>query len=123
VSLDLREGRQWYLRFEESFNKRNEEHFFSAGAGTRLFDAWHLESNYIWDGDRRRLLQQDYRVRYQPSCWGFDFGVQERPNETLFFFTFNLVGVFGAEEVPVFKFGGPELFPEVMGGRPEVFRR
>ncbi len=111
ISVDVRQGRAWFLRFEDSFNNRTDELFISAAGGIRLFDVWHAETNLIWDGDQRELLEQDYRLRFQSCCWGFDLGIQDRPQETVFFFSFNLVGVFGAADAPIFQFGGSETSP------------
>ncbi|MFQ5912628.1 MAG: LPS-assembly protein LptD [Nitrospinota bacterium] len=108
-SLDLRQGREWFLRDEVRFVDRKDgeedelNHNFSAGV--RFLKIFFLEGGARWTGEDSELLEKNIRFRYRGCCWGFTLEFLEREDETLFQFGFNLVGLIGDDDAPVFKFG------------------
>lgn len=112
VSLDLREGREWFLRFETRFNDRKggelDELNHNLFAGINLLKVFFLEGGARWAGEEGELLEKNVIFRYQGCCWGFSLEFLERSDETVFQFSFNLVGLFGDERAPAFKFGRSE---------------
>jgi lipopolysaccharide assembly outer membrane protein LptD (OstA) len=107
-SLDIREGRDWFLRHETSFAGRTEtgEGFnTNFAAGVNLWKAIFIEGGARWATEDLNLLEKNVRFSYQACCWGLTFEFRDRDEETVFEISFNLVGLIGGEDVGSFKFG------------------
>jgi LPS-assembly protein len=117
VSLDLREGRDWFLRHEVRFRDQkgegNQDELTNVlSAGFRVWKVFFLEGGARWTGEDPELLEKNILFRFQGCCWGFTLEFVGRDDETLFQFGFNLVGLIGDDDSPVFKFGRSVATPE-----------
>ncbi len=117
VSLDLREGRDWFLRHEVRFRDQkgegNQDKLTNVlSGGFRFLKVLFLEGGARWTGEDPELLEKNILFRFQGCCWGFTLEFVDRDDETLFQFGFNLVGLIGDEGSPVFKFGRSVATPE-----------
>ncbi len=111
ISLDLREGRDWFVRHEVRFTDQKggaqDELNNNFSAGLRILKVFFLEGGARWTGEDSDLLEKNILFRYQGCCWGFTLEFVDREDETLFQFGFTLVGLIGDEDSPVFIFGRP----------------
>ena len=110
VSLDLREGRDWFLRHEVRFRDQkgagNQDELTNVlSGGFRVWKVFFLEGGARWTGEDPELLEKNILFRFQGCCWGFSLEFVDRGAETLFQFSFNLVGLIGDEETPLVRFG------------------
>ncbi|MFQ5692228.1 MAG: LPS-assembly protein LptD [Nitrospinota bacterium] len=109
ISLDLRQGRDWFLRHETRFKDRKggeaDELNNNFSAGLRILKVFYLEGGARWTEEKAKLLEKNIRFRFQDCCWGITLEFLERDDETLFQIGFNLVGLIGDEDAPFFKFG------------------
>jgi LPS-assembly protein len=107
-SLDIREGRDWFVRHETIFAGRSEtgEGFnTNFSAGFSVLKTIFLEGGARWATEDLNLLEKNVRFSYQACCWGLTLEFIDRDDETLFEISINLVGLIGGEDASLFKFG------------------
>lgn len=112
LSVDLREGRDWFARHETRYvdNKAGELDEFTNvfSAGLRIWKVLFLEGGARWATKDMTLLEKNILLQYRGCCWGLTFEYQEREDDTFFQIGFTLVGFLGDEGKPVFFYGRPE---------------
>ncbi len=109
VSLDIREGREWFVQHETRFAERKEGEFdkftnvFSAGL--RILKVFFIEGGARWTGEDMGPSEKNIIFRYRGCCWGLTLEYLDREDDTSFQIGFSLVGLLGGEGAPTFKFG------------------